>query len=299
MSPLRLAFLLELVALSGDAQLLQLVRKVYGDAVSLDRKLLVMSRVFASDAEYWSSRARALLEEYRGHSEEAEILHEFARWNVRGVEPGLVSDGLARTAESCESTLARAWLSQLTESHEYGYLLLRFLDCALTKDPSGSSLLPRVLTSVEASATRYDVQFETRIVPLLRHENDWVRVTAVRALGAVGGHEAERILRSMLDAEQGAAEASDRMVESAILALARLRGAELTPALVGWGRARERVFPVLRALERVGDERAIPYLEEKARAKGLWMAPTAQAALDVVRRRASQRQHGTASTAGR
>lgn len=292
MSLPRLGFLLELAALSEDAQILETARKTYDASPALERKLLVLSRLYATDRKHWSGRAQELLEKYRGRPEEASLVADLARQNVRGLDSAFVAARLAEVAEDCGSPLAAAWLSLLDEldrAHAYGPPLAQFLECAEAKDPKGESLLPRVLGSVESLEVSYNADLEKRILPFLRHKNDWVAVTAVRALGAVGGQEAVDALTGMLDGREGAPRGSDRMVESAILALARLRGAELTPSLVEWGKERTRVFAVVRALEQVGDERAVPYLEGKSTTKDLWMGRTVRAALKVVRERVAKR----------
>lgn len=293
MSLPRLGFLLELAALSADAELLEDAKKSYEASPQLERKLLVLSRLYATDQKHWSARAQALLEEYRERPEETALVKELTLLNVRHLDSPFVAARLADIAKDCDSALAAAWLSLLKNldgSRIYGPPLSQFLECAQAKDRKGKSLLPRVLGSVESLKVSFDADLEKRLLPLLRHRNDWVAVTAVRALGSVGGQDTVDTLIGILEGQEGAPRGTDRVVESSILALAHLRGAELTPSLVEWGKDPNRVFPVMRALEQVGDERAVPFLKEKSEAKGLWLVRTARAALKVVRKRVANKQ---------
>ncbi len=292
MSSPRLRFLLELVALSRDPEILAKAEAAYADIQRFEHRLLMLSHLYTTNRKHWAARAMDLLREYRGRDEEVELVTELARMNMKaqGLDRGFMAGRLAEVADRCASPLAGAWLSLVgtaNDSDSFAAPLERHLDCALVEDDTGrDGLLARTLGTVEGLEPAFRAALERKVLPLLEHESDWVGVSAARALGAVGGPAARGKLEAMLDGEEAAPALLARWVEAVIVALARLDGPGMTPQLVEWGKDPKRLFPVINVLERVGDQRAAPFLESiAADHKNPWMRRSARSALKAVQQR--------------
>ncbi len=289
----QLEFLLELAALDRGEEVLAVASRVYERSSETERKLAAVVRLHRTDERMWGARATALLASARGKPEEAVIVGALIRAGLRSLEGALVSERVSELArEDCTSRLNGAWLVLAGAQRDFARIgeaaLSAQLDCALRRDSSGrAGVLGRALSSVGQLSPYSRPALETTILPLVDHEDDWVTVAAVRGLASVGGDVTRKALASRLDVGWPAPQ-TERLVEGAILTLARLEGASLTPKLLEWGKIDARRFAVVRALADVGDERSLPFLAEKVVGNRAMNSATARARRTVLSRLQAQ-----------